>query len=348
MRFGLPISIMLHLALLVWATVTIGSAKPPVTPEPIPINVAMLTEAEFSNIRKGSETSKEKTTATKPKDAEPADTPPVKAKRKAEAVPPKAEPEPPKPEPPKPEPPKPEPPKPEPPMPEPPKPEPAKSAEPPKLDRIAEQLSKPDPPKKPEPPKLDPIAEQLKKVAALDPPVKKEPPKPVKKAEPDKATAPAKAPKKKGLDISKLQAQINQLPDAAPDSGSDATPDPEAKTTAAAIGVKKPTGTQLSATELQMFLGIFSSKVNGCWTVLAGASDARDLVVPVHFELGPDGRLKSEPVVTGGSASPQFALAAENVVRAIRQCEPYALPPDQYAKWQTWDIDFDPRAMFGG
>jgi colicin import membrane protein len=82
--------------------------------------------------------------------------------------------------------------------------------------------------------------------------------------------------------------------------------------------------------------------------VLAGASDARDLVVPVRFDLGRDGRLLSEPVVTGGSASPQFGLAAENVVRAIRQCEPYNLPPDLYDKWQHWEIDFDPRAMFGG
>ena len=356
MRFGLPISIVLHLAILIWATISIGSAKPPIVPDPIPVNVSMLTATEFANLRKGSETSKAKTTAATPKEAEPADAPPVKAKRKADVAPtpkqdlvPKAEPEPPQPAPPKPEPPKPEPPKPEPDppepdpiaeqlaKPEPKKPEPVK-AEPPKSDPITEQLAKPVPkrsePPKPDPAKADPIAEKLKKIAALEPPLSKEPPK--------------KAPKKKGFDITKLQAQINQLPDAAPDGGSDGTPDPQAKTTAAAIGVKKPTGTQLSATESQMFLGIFGSKVKTCWTVLAGATDARDLVVPVSFDLGQDGRLLSEPVVTGASSSPLFALAAENVVHAIKQCEPYALPPASYDKWRHWEIDFDPRAMFGG
>ena len=333
MRFGLPISIALHLAILVWATISIGSAKPPVVLEPVPVQVDMLTTAQFADLRKGSETSKVKTTAAKPKDAEPADAPPVKAKRKADvAPPPKAEPEPPKPEPPKPEPPKPEPPKPDPIAEQLAKPEP-KKPEPPKPDPIAEQLAKPAP-KKPDLPKTDPIAEPLKKVAALDPP-----------------KAPKKAPpKKKGFDISKLQAQINQLPDAAPDAGSDATPDQVAKTTAPAIGVKKPTGTQLSATEQQMFGNIFNNKVRDCWSVLAGAADARDLVVSVSFDLNPDGRLKADAVVTGGSGngSPQFTLAAENVVRAIRQCEPYALPPELYAKWSHWDYDFDPRAMFGG
>jgi len=352
MRIGLPISIVLHLAILIWAAISIGSAKPPVVPEAIPVTVALLTAAEFNNIRKGSETSKDKTTAAKPKDGEPVDAPLVKAKRKAEVAPPppKAEPEPAKVEPPKPEPPKPEPPKPEPPKPEP------KTLEPAKPDPIAEQLAKPEPPKTPdppkaEPPKPDPIAEQLKKLALLDPPLKKEPAKkPALKTEQQVAatTTPVKTPKKKGLDINKLQAQINLLPDAAPDAGSDATPDPAAKTQAAAVGVKKPTGTQLSATEQQMFLGTFSNKVSGCWTVLAGAADARDVVVPVHFELNPDGSLKADPVVTSAGASPSFGLAAENVVRAIRQCAPYQLPPAQYAKWQTWDIDFDPRAMFGG
>ncbi len=357
MRFGLPISIVLHLAILVWATISIGSAKPPLVPDEIPLEISMLTSADFANLRKGSETSKTKTTAAKPKDAEPADAPPVKAKRVAEA-PPKAAPEPPKPEPPKQEPPKPEPPKPAPPKPEPPKPSPPKpeppKPDPPKPDPIAEQLAKPEPkkpdPPKVEPPKPDPIAEQLAKTAALDPPVKKEPPKKVAaKPEPVTPTATVKAPKKKkSFDIAKLQAQINQLPDAAPEAGSDTPPDPAAKTTVAAIGVKKPTGTQLSATESQMFKGIFDNKVKECWTILAGVSDPRDQVVHAVFRLGSDGRLLAEPSVRGITGTPTNQLAAENVARAIRECEPYPLPPNLYEKWKDWDVDFDPAAMFGG
>ena len=223
MRFGLPISIVLHLAILVWATISIGTARTPPTPEPIPVEISMLTVAEFNNLRKGSETSKQKTTAAKPKDA-PAEAPEVKAKRVADVPPP------PKAEPPKPEPPKLVP-KPEPPKPEPPKPKP----EPPKPNSIAEQLAKPEPkkpepvkpepkpePKKAEPPKKDPIAEQLAKPD----------PKPAKKA----------PPKKKSFDLAKLQAQINQLPDAAPDAGSDLPQDTAAKSPGACHRREKAIG----------------------------------------------------------------------------------------------------------
>ena len=96
-----------------------------------------------------------------------------------------------------------------------------------------------------------------------------------------------------------------------------------------------------------MFSSLFNRKVQGCWTVLAGTADAQNLVVPVSFDLAPDGSLLGPPVVTGAGNSPSFALAAENVVRAITQCAPYPMPGD-YAKWKHWDYTFDPRSMFGG
>jgi hypothetical protein len=310
-------------------------------------------------MRKGSETSQAKTSAAKPKDTDAPDAAIQPAKKVAPA-PAKAEPvtaPPPAPTPApviekKPEPiveKKPEP-KPE------PKPDPVVEKKP---DLIAQTLGRaeplPEPPKtQPEPkaeaPKaaakpVDPIAEQLAKTAK-DPLPAKEPPQ--QQARADIPPPKVKAPKKKGIDLAKLQAQISQLADAAPESGADAPPDPTAATQAPAIGVKHPTGTQLSATEQQMFLGIFSQKVKECWTVLAGAADGAELVVPVSFDLAPDGTLQGEPRVTGGGGSPSFAIAAENAVNAIRQCAPYPLPAAQYAKWQHWDINFDPRAMFGG
>ena len=328
MRFGLAISILLHLAILAWAAISINSAKPPVTPDEVPVEVSLLTTADLANLRKGSDTSKTKTTAAPVKEADPVEAPPVKAKRVAIPVP-AATPDPVPPEPkaivkPAPVPPE-------------PKPDPA-----PAPVAKAEPLPAPAKP-------ADPIADIIAKSAALDPAPKKVP---AKKAVAAPEVVPpepvTKAPKKKaGLDITKLQAQIDNLPNAAPDAGSDQAPDLAAKTKAPAVGVAHPTGTQLSATEQMMFSGIFNHKVASCWTVLAGAADARDLVVPVSFDLLPDGSLKGPPVVTGAGNTPSFALAAENVVRAITQCAPYPMPGD-YSKWQHWDYTFDPRAMFGG
>jgi len=328
MRLGLFVSILLHLGLLAWAAISISTAKPPVTPDEVPVEVSLLTKADLANLRKGSESAKTATTAALPKEADPTDIPPVKAKRVA-TPPPTATPEPMPPEP------KAEA-KPDPTPPEP-KPEPKLVA---KADPVP-----PEP--KPDAKTADPIADILKKTAA-DPPVKKDPPKKVATKEDAVPPEPlVRTSKTKTLDFNKLQAQINQLPDAAPQAGSDQTPDPAAKTKAPAAGIAHPTGTQLSATEQMMFSSIFNRKVQGCWTVLAGAADAQDLVVPVSFDLAPDGSLLSPPTVSGGGGSPSFALAAENVVRAITQCAPYQMPGD-YAKWKHWDYTFDPRAMFGG
>lgn len=362
-RVGLTLSILIHLAVLAWAVVAIGTARLPLTPDEVPVEISLLTTADFANLRKGSESAKDKTTAAKPKDADSADAPPAKAKHiatpppaatltppepKSDPVPVKiAEPTPPEP-------------KPDPipqkvakadPAPLEPKPDPVPIKQP---DPIADVLAKPDP-------AIDAAAraadEQKKRKAAeaetkrlkdLAKKATEEKAQKAAEAVQKKQAADQKKKEKRLASLDKLQAQISNLPDAAPAAGSDQTPDATAKTTAAAVGVKHPSGTQLSATESQMFLGIFKSKVQGCWTVLGGAADGRELVVPVSFDLGPDGRLLADPVVTGGGSSPLFALAAENVVHAIRQCEPYALPAGSYEKWHHWDIDFDPRAMFGG
>ena len=355
-RLGLFLSIALHVAILIWAVISIGTARAPMVPEEVPVEISMLSVAQFNNIQKGSDTSKQKTTAAKPKEADPADAPPVKPKHIATPPPTAAaaDPTPPEPRP------DPAPAKPDPiaqqlakanPLPEPTLPDPAPAK---KTDPIAEALAKPDP-------LVDAAqkaAEEEAKRKATEAEAKKQKDL-AKKAAEEKArkedearlkklAAEAKKKEKRLASLDKLQAQINQLPDAAPDAGSDATPDPTAASQAPVVGVKHPTGTQLSATEQMMISSIFNKKVRDCWTVLAGAADGRNLVVPVSFDLNPDGSLKTDPVLTGGGSSPAFSLAAENAIRAIKQCAPYPLPSADYANWQHLDVDFDPKAMFGG
>jgi hypothetical protein len=37
----------------------------------------------------------------------------------------------------------------------------------------------------------------------------------------------------------------------------------------------------------------------------------------------------------------------QSVMRALRECAPYSLPPDKYKEWRVLDIDFSPDQMMG-
>jgi colicin import membrane protein len=136
-QFGLVISVLLHLAILGWAVLTIQTQREIRVAEPEPIAVDLLTPSEATKVRQGVRTAKQM-------EAEAKETPkPEISKKEAPKPTPVATP---KPEPPKPDPPKEE--VKEPPKPEPPKPEPPK------------EVAKVEPPKLPEP-ATDPIAEKL-------------------------------------------------------------------------------------------------------------------------------------------------------------------------------------------
>ena len=46
--------------------------------------------------------------------------------------------------------------------------------------------------------------------------------------------------------------------------------------------------------------------------------------------------------------SPFFQAAAESAVRAVFECQPYAMPPQKYDQWRDMVLNFDPRQMYGG
>ena len=76
--------------------------------------------------------------------------------------------------------------------------------------------------------------------------------------------------------------------------------------------------------------------------------DVELLVTQVRFRLGRDGRLVGEPVVinqTGQTASnaAQAHRHAGQAIKAVKQSEPFILPPDLYSHWQTVTSTFDRR-----
>jgi len=93
------------------------------------------------------------------------------------------------------------------------------------------------------------------------------------------------------------------------------------------------------------------NQITQCWTPLAGAPDASQLIVTFRLFLNPDGSIAQPPQLSGSSASsggnPYARAAAEAARRAIYTCAPYRLPVDRYNEWRDISFTFDPRKSMG-
>ena len=84
-----------------------------------------------------------------------------------------------------------------------------------------------------------------------------------------------------------------------------------------------------------------------CWNVPAGARDAKDLVVEIRVAVNPDGTVQQATIVDQGrlratrfSAPRRKAPGAPSSTRSAR---PLRLPPDKYAIWKDFVVDFSPK-----
>lgn len=91
------------------------------------------------------------------------------------------------------------------------------------------------------------------------------------------------------------------------------------------------------------------ARIQACWTVPAGAAEAKDLIVQVRILFRQDGSLQAEPMLINRGSSPYFQVAAEAALRAVRRCAPYSfLPVAKYEAWKDVEVTFDPRDMYRG
>lgn len=219
---------------------------------------------------------------------------------------------------------------------------------------IADELSVPEmapqvDPKPPEEPK--PAVEEAPKVSEAPPPE----PAPTPEKKPDPKPEPLKAPEKKPdpvkpkpktdeLDLDALSAVIDKEKQKQPASSGAPL---EADRPQQRIGA----GVKLTATEEAKM----QAAIRRCWNLnaLAGAPDAKSLVVVAAFELNRDGTLSSPPRSVNG---PQIALsgnrfwkaAEQTALRAIVQCQPYDfLSPERYDVWREMELNFDPSVAAG-
>lgn len=214
------------------------------------------------------------------------------------------------------------------------------------------------PPKKESPPEkkedeADPvIKKEPKKEDKKTPPKdeKKDPPKKDQKKDPPKKESPKKAEvnldPKKAKPLSKAKplndkksASVDDLLDQVLDGKSNDTGENRERGAPASMAGDKITATDIDAVR---------SQIAKCWLVPIGGQEARDMVVDVRMEIGPDGTVQKADVVNSRPNDPGFQAAAESAQRAVLDpaCNPLPLPPEKYEKWKRLTLRFNPRDMY--
>ena len=94
-------------------------------------------------------------------------------------------------------------------------------------------------------------------------------------------------------------------------------------------------------------LDAFRAQMQRCWSPPSGARDAESLIVRVRLSLTLAGDILAGPRVVNRTqlSQPFFRTAAESVLRAIRRCQPFKMPPEKYAHWRDIELTFNPSKM---
>ncbi len=331
LRWSLPISVLMHLAILISAMVMLPGPEAFRVPpqEALPVEIVDITEVS------------RRVTMRKDAPEKPAKKPaPPKVERKPE---PKPQPRPqPKPAP------KPSKPAPKPTPPPKPAPKPAPKAEPAPppdadaLKQLVEKVAEPEPKPAPEKPAPQPAEtrqappapkprvrpRQIRKLAALH-----------QKQRQQKAQRTQKDARKTVDPIDEIAALLNKV-----DEKPQAT---EAESDRTGTPLRGPAN--INGNDAQLAADIIDAlrqRVESCWNVPVGVRDAEGLRVRVRFQLSPDGTVSGGPVVLNRMNHPAFDAAAGSAVRAVLACQPYDfLPPDRYDLWKDVILNFDPARM---
>jgi outer membrane biosynthesis protein TonB len=193
------------------------------------------------------------------------------------------------------------------------------------------------PEEKPVPPKEAAPKPELKKPEAKKP--EEKPAKPKQADVAPKKPAPPKQDPKRDFNTDRIAALLNKIPDAA-DAATPVMPSDAA--------AKKVRG-QSNGTEMSMSVNeidALRARIAQCWSPPPGGLGAEQIVVKLRLKLNEDGTLVGFPTITNSGSSPFFQAAADSAVRAVYQCQPYALPAEKYALWRDMILNFDPSDMY--
>ena len=192
-------------------------------------------------------------------------------------------------------------------------------------------------PPPPAPAEAMPLPEPVRQKPVADiftDPVEKAPAEtsPIRQLRPVARPAPPKP--KPVLDVSQIRALLNKTPDTPAEAALVAEEDVASK------------NIRLTLNEIDAF----RTQMRRCWNPPSGARNAEDLIVQVRVSLAPNGMISAGPKVMNRRqlGDPFFRAAAESVLRAIRRCQPFEMPPEKYAAWRDIELKFDPGKMLGG
>ena len=166
------------------------------------------------------------------------------------------------------------------------------------------------------------------------------PPKPKQAETAPKKPTPPKPKAKPDFTTDRIAALLNKIPDAA-NEPAPVLPSEEPPT--------KQVQGQSNGTEMTMSVNeidALRARIAQCWSPPPGGLGAEQIVVKLRLKLNEDGTLVGYPTVANSGSSPFFQAAADSAVRAVYQCQPYALPGDKYALWRDMILNFDPSEMY--
>jgi len=89
------------------------------------------------------------------------------------------------------------------------------------------------------------------------------------------------------------------------------------------------------------------SHIARCWDPPIGSVGEDNLIVDIVVELDPEGKVIRAVVDNKLRFNTDriFKVAAEEAVRALRECSPLPLPPEKYESWKKFIFTFDPRFL---
>lgn len=111
-----------------------------------------------------------------------------------------------------------------------------------------------------------------------------------------------------------------------------------------AYGAPQGQDERMSANEVDAF----RAQISRCWTPPVGGLGGASIIVKLRITLNEDGSLVRPPQISNHASSPFFRPAADSAVRAVMQCQPYAMPIHKYRQWRDMLLTFDPSRMYGG
>ena len=219
-------------------------------------------------------------------------------------------------------------------------------------EAVREAAAKPEPkpeetPKAEEKPKPKPEPKPVKQAAKPEPKspeaTKAEAKKPEEKPKPKKqAEAKKPAPKqdsKRDFNTDRIAALLNKIPDADNEPAPVLPPEAEPKKVR---GQSNGTEMTMSVNEIDAL----RARIAQCWSPPPGGLGADQIVVKLRLRLNEDGTLVGYPTIANRGSSPFFQAAADSAVRAVYQCQPYALPAEKYELWRDMILTFDPSDMY--